>query len=88
MANFYQTQPIMPPFWFITGCSSGFGRQLDIAAAQNDDKPIAISRDPSKLHELKDRVIHTKLDIGNEAETKAAVDNVGYILEGAIEECR
>ncbi|KAF7591607.1 hypothetical protein BBP40_001307 [Aspergillus hancockii] len=92
----------MSRIWFITGCSSGFGRQLAITAAQNGDQVVATSRDPSKLNDLQDLgIIPTKLDVANEAEIKAVVDNVestigpidilvnnvGYILEGAIEEC-
>ncbi|KAE8325404.1 hypothetical protein BDV39DRAFT_194382 [Aspergillus sergii] len=92
----------MPRIWFITGCSSGFGRQLAITAAQNGDKVVATSRDPSKLDDLKSLgVIPIKLDVHNETEIQAVIDhvestigpidilvnNIGYILEGAIEEC-
>ncbi|EIT82827.1 dehydrogenase [Aspergillus oryzae 100-8] len=89
----------MPRTWFITGCSSGFGRHLAITAAQNGDKVVATSRDPSKLDDLRSLgVIPTKLDIHNETEIQAVIDhvestigpidilvnNIGYILEGAI----
>ncbi|KAE8420633.1 hypothetical protein BDV36DRAFT_306439 [Aspergillus pseudocaelatus] len=92
----------MPRIWFITGCSSGFGRQLAIAAAQYGDKVVATSRDPSKLDDLKELgVIPTKLEVHNETEIQTVIENVestigpidilinniGYILEGAIEEC-
>ncbi|KAE8361157.1 hypothetical protein BDV27DRAFT_167156 [Aspergillus caelatus] len=89
----------MPRIWFITGCSSGFGRQLAIAAAQYGDKVVATSRDPSKLDDLKELgVIPTKLEVHNETEIQTVIENVestigpidilinniGYILEGAI----
>lgn len=94
----------MPRIWFITGCSSGFGRQLAITATQNKETVVATSRDPSKLADLTSLgVIVKKLDVqASDAEVKAVVDdvlstvgeidilvnNAGYILEGGIEECR
>ncbi|KAE8394077.1 hypothetical protein ETB97_003947 [Aspergillus alliaceus] len=92
----------MARIWFITGCSSGLGRQIAIAAAQTGDKVVATSRDPSKLNDLQTLgIIPTKLDVSNESEIKSVVDtvestigpidilinNIGYILEGAVEEC-
>ncbi|PKY09118.1 NAD(P)-binding protein [Aspergillus campestris IBT 28561] len=93
----------MPRIWFITGCSSGFGRQLAIAAAQNKDTVVAASRDPTKLADLASQgVIAKKLDVrASDAEVKAVIDdvlstvgpidilvnNAGYILEGGVEEC-
>ncbi|KAL4943163.1 hypothetical protein BDV06DRAFT_190634 [Aspergillus oleicola] len=93
----------MPRIWFVTGCSSGFGRQLAIAAAQNNDTVVATSRDPSKLSDLIPLGIVPKaLDVGaSDAEVKTVIDdveatvgpidilvnNAGYILEGAVEEC-
>ncbi|KAL4950816.1 hypothetical protein BDW69DRAFT_201904 [Aspergillus filifer] len=93
----------MPRTWFITGCSSGFGHQLAIAAAQNNDTVVATSRDPTKLSDLTSLgIIPKALDINaSDAEVKAVIDeveatvgpidilvnNAGYILEGAIEEC-
>jgi NAD(P)-dependent dehydrogenase (short-subunit alcohol dehydrogenase family) len=94
----------MPRIWFITGCSSGFGRELAIAAANKKDTVVATSRDPSKLADLASLgIIAKKLNVqGSDAEVKAAIDDVlstvgpidilvnsvGYILEGSIEECR
>lgn len=94
----------MPRIWFITGCSSGFGRQLAITAAENKDTVVATSRDPSKLSDLASiGVITKKLDVqASDAEVKAVIDdvvstigpidilvnNAGYILEGGVEECR
>lgn len=94
----------MPRIWFITGCSSGFGRQLAITAAQSKDTVVAASRNPSKLADLASLgIIAKKLDVqGSDAEARAVVDdvlstvgaidilvnNAGYILEGGVEECR
>ena len=38
--------------WFITGCSSGFGRELDLAALNAGDKVVATARKPEDLSEL------------------------------------
>ncbi|KAL4964466.1 uncharacterized protein BDV14DRAFT_200748 [Aspergillus stella-maris] len=93
----------MPRTWFITGCSSGFGRHLAIAAAQTNDTVIATSRDPSKLSDLIPLgIIPKALDVNaNDTSIKSVIDevestigpidilinNAGYILEGAVEEC-
>ncbi|KAF3491365.1 3-oxoacyl-acyl-carrier-protein reductase [Arthroderma uncinatum] len=56
----------MPKVWLITGCSSGFGKEIALAAARNGDIVIATARDISKLEELKGQseLIKTKrLDV-------------------------
>lgn len=94
----------MPRVWFITGCSSGLGRELAITAAKHQDRVVATSRDPSKLSGLVELgIIAKRLDLrANVEEIRAVVDevastvgpidilvnNAGYILEGAVEECR
>ncbi|KAJ5824486.1 hypothetical protein N7447_006826 [Penicillium robsamsonii] len=68
----------MPRIWFITGCSSGFGRQLAITAAENKETVVATSRDPSKLSDLTSMgVIAKKLDVqASDNEVKAVIDDV------------
>lgn len=94
----------MTRVWLITGCSSGFGREVAIAAARNGDTVIAASRSPEKLEDLKSgNIIPQALDIrASDEQVKSTVssilarfghidilvNNAGYILEGAIEECR
>jgi len=39
--------------WFITGCSSGFGRELALGVLSRGDYVIATARDASKLESLK-----------------------------------
>ncbi|KIX99821.1 uncharacterized protein Z520_04457 [Fonsecaea multimorphosa CBS 102226] len=39
--------------WFITGCSSGFGRELALAALRRGDRVIATARNASKLDDIK-----------------------------------
>ena len=38
--------------WFITGCSSGFGRELALAALNHGDKVVATARNPEDLSGL------------------------------------
>ncbi|KAF4159892.1 hypothetical protein CNMCM6936_006502 [Aspergillus lentulus] len=97
----------MAHVWLITGGSSGFGRQVAIAAAKMADTVVAslaTSWDPSKLEDLKSigNIFPQRLDIcASDADVQdhvaenftavgridVVVNNVGYILEGAIEEC-
>ena len=43
-----------PKVWFITGCSSGFGKELTLCALSSGDKVIATARDASKLKDLEE----------------------------------
>ncbi|TVY86263.1 putative oxidoreductase, partial [Lachnellula willkommii] len=45
-----------PPIWFITGCSSGFGKSLALLALRSGHKVIATSRNPSKSPDLVSQV--------------------------------
>ncbi|RAK99939.1 3-oxoacyl-reductase [Aspergillus ibericus CBS 121593] len=88
-----------PKTWLITGCGSGFGHHLTKYALAHNDTVIATSRDPSKLER---KLIPRKLDLaGPDSEIEAfvkevlssvgrvdvLVNNAGYILGGAVEEC-
>ncbi|KAL4804850.1 hypothetical protein BDV18DRAFT_161944 [Aspergillus unguis] len=92
----------MPRIWLITGGSSGFGREIALAAAQNNDTVVVTSRDPTKLTSLAAQgIIPRHLDLSSsdstiqqvisEVESSVGpidilVNNAGYILEGAVEE--
>ena len=53
-----------PLVWFVTGCSTGFGRELVHAALSRGDKVIATARNASKLELLKDAGADTmQLDV-------------------------
>ena len=90
--------------WFITACSSGFGREIAIAALNRGDHVIATARDLTKLEDLKARgatVLALDVCVGDarmQSIVEAAlavhgridilVNNAGYVLQGAVEECR
>lgn len=93
-----------PKVWLITGCSSGFGHEMTLAALSRGDKVIATARDPKKISNLAEAGADTLLldvtsgDTALAAVAEAAykihgridilVNNAGYLLQGAVEECR
>ena len=93
-----------PRVWLVTGCSSGFGNCISREALSRGDTVIATSRNKEKLGDLEElgaRVV--ALDVCKSDDTvrgvveeaispygriDVLVNNAGYILEGAVEECR
>jgi NAD(P)-dependent dehydrogenase (short-subunit alcohol dehydrogenase family) len=65
------------PVWFITGCSTGFGRELALAALARGWRVVMTARRPEQLggiaagHEA--RALALKLDVTSRAEVAAAV---------------
>jgi len=89
--------------WFITGCSSGFGRALVDAARVRGDRVVATARRPDGLAGLQgDDVFVLQLDVTHEEALEPAltaatdrfgridvlVNNAGIGLVGALEEMR
>jgi NAD(P)-dependent dehydrogenase (short-subunit alcohol dehydrogenase family) len=90
--------------WLVTGCASGLGREVVLAALAHGDCVIATARNPERLAELEKKGARTlALDVTasqDELHAVAAqalgmygaidvlVNNAAYLLEGAIEECR
>jgi NAD(P)-dependent dehydrogenase (short-subunit alcohol dehydrogenase family) len=63
--------------WLITGSSSGFGRELAVAALRAGDRVVATARRPQTLDDLvataPDRVLALALDVTDPAQIDAAV---------------
>ncbi|MGE8585387.1 MAG: SDR family NAD(P)-dependent oxidoreductase, partial [Agrobacterium tumefaciens] len=63
--------------WFITGCSSGFGQRLAIAAAQRGDQVIATARNVNSIEEMArpfdGRMITLPLDVTDATAANTAV---------------
>lgn len=73
--------------WFITGSTSGLGRELAEAALETGDCVVATGRDPGELQVLEkrdpDRVLAQRLDVTEVAQVEsavaAAIDRFGRI---------
>lgn len=88
--------------WFITGCSSGFGKELALGALRRGDKVIATARNASKLDDIKAAGASTMnfdvtapLDDIKKAAEEAhkiygrfdyLINNAGYSQVGGLEE--
>lgn len=66
-----------PTVWFITGCSSGFGRELARTVLANGDHVVVTARDPRKVEDLVEEVgergIVLPLDVDDAGQIEAAV---------------
>jgi len=73
MADATQDKPV----WFITGCSTGFGRELAQILLKRGYRVVATARDKAKIADLVAGHGRTglalKLDVDNEADVEAAV---------------
>lgn len=63
--------------WFITGCSTGFGRELAKMVSDRGYRAVITARDPAKVEDIAkgggDRVLVLELDVTNPVEVDAAV---------------
>jgi NAD(P)-dependent dehydrogenase (short-subunit alcohol dehydrogenase family) len=68
-----QTEPV----WFITGCSTGFGREIAREVLARGWRAVVTARDPSKVADLvaadPDRALALALDVTDPAQVRAAV---------------
>jgi NAD(P)-dependent dehydrogenase (short-subunit alcohol dehydrogenase family) len=65
--------------WFITGCSTGFGRALAKELLENDYRVVVTARNTDQVADLveinKDNALALTLDVTDEAQVKDAVAN-------------
>jgi NAD(P)-dependent dehydrogenase (short-subunit alcohol dehydrogenase family) len=63
--------------WFITGCSTGFGRELAKMTIAHGFRTVATARDPQSIRDLaagqEGRVLTLKLDVTNPSQAEDAV---------------
>jgi len=63
--------------WFITGCSTGFGRELAKLVLEQGYRAVITARDPNKILDLKvgheNRALILKLDVTNRTEVEYVV---------------
>ena len=73
------------PVWFITGCSTGFGRELAKHVLEHGYRTVVTARDPADAHRLaaEGEALVLKLDVTDQgqidAAIKAAEDRFGRI---------
>jgi NAD(P)-dependent dehydrogenase (short-subunit alcohol dehydrogenase family) len=64
--------------WFITGCSTGFGRELAQLILAGGGRAVVTARDAARVHDLveghEDRALALALDVNDPAQVKAAVE--------------
>ncbi|MGW6726158.1 SDR family NAD(P)-dependent oxidoreductase [Nocardia sp. NPDC055029] len=91
-----------PPIWFITGASSGIGRELAVQALEAGEAVVAVARRTETLGDLgeHDRLLAVEADVRDEVAVAKAVEQsvarfgridivanlAGYGLFGAVEE--
>lgn len=65
------------PVWFITGCSTGFGRELARQLLARGDRVVVTARHPASVADLveghEERALIHQLDVTNRAQVDAAV---------------
>ena len=63
--------------WFITGCSTGFGRELAVAVLERGDRAVITARNPATLAALAaehgERALALALDVTDQTQIAAAV---------------
>ena len=75
------------PVWFITGCSTGFGRELARLVLERGWRAVVTARNPDQVKDLvqghEDSALALKLDVTDEGQVteaaKAAMDRFGQI---------
>ena len=76
------------PVWFITGCSTGFGRELARAVLAHGYRAVVTARDPESISPLAEpygnRALTLALDVTDAQEVRAAVD-VAQLTMGRID---
>jgi NAD(P)-dependent dehydrogenase (short-subunit alcohol dehydrogenase family) len=69
------TEQAAKPVWFITGCSTGFGRQIARHVLELGYRVVVTSRDPEDVQDLAELgdVLILKLDVTDRSQAEAAV---------------
>ena len=72
------TQPQATPVWLITGCSTGFGREIAIAALEKGHRVAVTARQLSAIEDIvaqyPDLAIGLPLDVTDRDQIRNAVD--------------
>ena len=76
----------LPAVWFITGCSTGFGRELAQALLAQGKRVVVTARDPQSVQALAapygDQALVVALDVTDAAQRTAAVEQAETTFGG------
>ncbi len=80
-------QNVTSPVWLITGCSTGFGRELAKAVLDRGHRAVVTARNPESIHDLAagrpDNQVHVQqLDVTNPSEVLAVVQAADEVFGG------
>ena len=69
------TVPILKPVWLVTGCSTGFGRELASHLLDLGHRTVVTARNPEDVEDLSARgdVLVLKLDVTDSHQVDAAI---------------
>jgi NAD(P)-dependent dehydrogenase (short-subunit alcohol dehydrogenase family) len=66
-----------PPVWFITGCSTGFGRALAERVLAHGHRCVVTARDPAQIEDIvaphRERALAVPLDVTNREQAERAI---------------
>jgi NAD(P)-dependent dehydrogenase (short-subunit alcohol dehydrogenase family) len=69
-----ERSPIEKPVWFITGCSTGFGRELAKILIARGYRVVPTARDPAKVADLVEGHTATALALGLDVEKQPQIE--------------
>src|ERR1035437_76847 len=78
------------PVWFITGCSTGFGRELAQHVLERGYRTVVTARHPDDVKDLaaKGEALVLKLDVTNQGQINAAIGYFAAVEESEEKEVR
>ncbi|MEU7863529.1 oxidoreductase [Nonomuraea sp. NPDC049141] len=72
--------------WFITGCSTGFGRELATLVLNGGEQAVVTARDPDRVADIVadhgDRALALPLDVTDPAQVTASVERAEEVFGG------
>jgi NAD(P)-dependent dehydrogenase (short-subunit alcohol dehydrogenase family) len=69
-----ERSPLEKPVWFITGCSTGFGRELAKVLIARGYRAVVTARDPTKVADLVEGHTATALALGLDVEKQPQIE--------------
>jgi NAD(P)-dependent dehydrogenase (short-subunit alcohol dehydrogenase family) len=83
MSSATSSSPSATPTWFITGCSTGFGRELARLVLDRGWRAVVTARDPAAVADLvegREGALALQLDVTDPAQVNAAVKRAAEVF--------